>query len=98
MTKHHSNREQTLETTKWDKSFEMKTNVILVIRVSWAASGSLLKFPLYDFKDYEQPTVQGWILHHKDFWENFHISGFLCHKFIVLLSDFTLLFDLSHLR
>ena len=38
----------------------------------------------------EQPTVQGWILHYKDFWENFHISGFLCYKFIVLLSDFTL--------
>ena len=37
----------------------------------------------------QQPTVQGWILHYKDFWENFHISGFLCHKFIVLLSDFT---------
>ena len=41
-------------------------------------------------KRLEQPTVQGWILHYKDFWENFHISGFLCHKFIVLLSDFTL--------
>ena len=38
----------------------------------------------------EQPTVQGWILHCKDFWENFRISGFLSYKFIVLLSDFTL--------
>ena len=38
----------------------------------------------------EQPTVQGWILHCKDFWENFRFSGFLCYKFIVLLSDFTL--------
>ena len=38
----------------------------------------------------KQPTVQGWSLHYKDFWENFHISGFLCYKFIVLLSDFTL--------
>ena len=38
----------------------------------------------------KQPTVQGWILHCKDFWENFRISGFLCYKFIVLLSDFTL--------
>ena len=38
----------------------------------------------------KQLTVQGWILHHKDFWENFHISGFLCYKFIVSLSDFTL--------
>ena len=38
----------------------------------------------------EQPTVQGWIVHYKYFWENFHISGILCHKFIVLLSDFTL--------
>ena len=37
----------------------------------------------------QQPTVQGWILQYKDFWENFHISGFLCYKFIVLLSDFT---------
>ena len=41
-------------------------------------------------KSMEQPTVQGWILHCKDFWENFRISGFLCYKFIVLLSDFTL--------
>ena len=46
----------------------------------------------------EQPTVQGWILHCKDFWENFHRSGFLCYKFIVLLSDLTPLFGLSHLR
>ena len=38
----------------------------------------------------KQPTVQGWILHYKDFWENFHISGFLCYKFIVFVSDFTL--------
>ena len=38
----------------------------------------------------QHPTVQGWILQYKDFWENFHISGFLCYKFIVLLSDFTL--------
>ena len=38
----------------------------------------------------KQPAVQGCILHCKDFWENFRISGFLRYKFIVLLSDFTL--------
>ena len=47
-------------------------------------------FPALPLERIKQPTVQGWILHCKDFWENFRIFGFLCHKFIVLLSDFTL--------
>ena len=55
-------------------------NVILLKSVEYMKSYRYLK----------QPTVQGWILHYKDFWENFHISGYLCYKFIVLLSDFTL--------
>ena len=55
-------------------------NVIFLKSVEYMKSYRYLK----------QPTVQGWILHYKDFWENFHISGYLCYKFIVLLSDFTL--------
>ena len=31
-----------------------------------------------NMKYQKQLSVQGWILHYKDFWENFHISGFLC--------------------
>ena len=47
----------------------------------------------------QQPTVQGWILHCKDFWENFRISGFLCYKFIVFFCQISpSLFGLSHLR
>ena len=45
-----------------DRSYAIVINVCLYyemslvlarIRVSWAASGSLLKFPLYDFNDYD---------------------------------------------
>ena len=39
------------------QSFYIKLNRLLamytLIRISWAASGSLLKFPLYDFNDYD---------------------------------------------
>ena len=31
----------------------MMSLVLARIRVSWTASGSLLKFPLYDFNDYD---------------------------------------------
>ena len=33
--------------------FEVSRLMYTLIRVSWAASGSLLKFPLYDFNDYD---------------------------------------------
>ena len=33
------------------KSVNLKGVVYTLTRVSWAAAGSLLKFPLYDFND-----------------------------------------------
>ena len=61
----------------------------LDLKESFAVPGTIMS-SLPKFGNLKQPTVQGWILHCKDFWENFRISGFLCYKFIVLLSDFTL--------
>ena len=31
----------------------IRASLYTLIRASWAASGSLLKFPLYDFNDYD---------------------------------------------